>query len=195
MIVKEKHDDYAYLIQKHKNFFDMIDDEILHGFIKSGRELLHIREKTDQKDIQLLMDTLESKWKTIVCYAPIRLLRLQYERIENILVKELKQAEDELNEELRQLEKQHDTNEILRRHNERFQLNNFQPTMENYMKNLHSYVNDIRTKDSTASYENEQLDQRTSKLNDYWTRMQAKIDNVKRKLQTIPKKWQEFEEK
>ena len=141
------------------------------------------------------MDTLESKWKTIICYAPIRLLRLQYERIENILVKELKQAEDELNEELKQLEKQHDTNDILRRHNERFQSNNFQPTMENYMKNLHSFVQDIRTKDTAATYENEQLDQRTNKLNDYWMRMQAKIDNVKRKLQTIPKKWQEFEEK
>ena len=25
--------------------------------------------------------------------------------------------------------------------------------------------------------------------------MQTKIDNVKRKLQTIPKKWQDFEEK
>jgi hypothetical protein len=141
------------------------------------------------------MDTLESKWNTIVCYAPIRLLRLQYERIENIIVKELKQAEDELNDELRQLEKQHDTTEILRRHNEHFQLNNFQPTMETYIKNLHSFANDIRIKDIDASHENDQIDQRTVKLNDYWTRMQAKIDNVKRKLQTIPKKWQEFEEK
>jgi hypothetical protein len=141
------------------------------------------------------MDTLESTWNTIVCYAPIRLLRLQYERIENVIVKELKQAEDELNDELRQLEKQRDTTDILRRHNERFQLNNFQPTMETYMKNLHSFAHDIRSKDTAASHENDQIDQRTMKLNDYWTRMQAKIDNVKRKLQTIPKKWQEFEEK
>jgi len=141
------------------------------------------------------MDTLEAKWNTIVCYAPIRLLRLQYERIENIIVKELKQAEDELNDELRQLEKQHDTTDILRRHNEHFQLNNFQPTMETYIKNLHSFANDIRSKDTSASHENDQIDQRTMKLNDYWARMQTKIDNVKRKLQTIPKKWQEFEEK
>lgn len=141
------------------------------------------------------MDSLETKWNTIVGYAPIRLLHLQYERIENIIVKELKQAEDELNDELRQLERQRDTTDILRRHNEHFQLNNFQPTMDTYMKNLQTFANDIRSKKTDSTYEIEQIDQRTGKLNDYWTRMQTKIDTVKRKLQTIPKKWQEFEEK
>ena len=141
------------------------------------------------------MDTLESKWNKIICYAPLRLLRLQYERIENIIVKELKQADDELEGELRQLEKQRDTTDILRRHNEHFQLNHFHPTMETYIRNLHSFANDIRLKDTGINQENEQINQRTIKLNEYWTRMQAKIDNVKRKLQTIPKKWQEFEEK
>jgi hypothetical protein len=144
------------------------------------------------------MDTLEIKWKTIVCYAPIRLLRLQFERIENIIVKELEQAENELNEELKQLERQHDTTDILRRHNERFQSNNFHPTIEVHMKDLHTYANDIRTKEqeqTLVKQENEQFDQRTMKLNNYWTHMQTKIDNVKRKLQTIPKKWQDFEEK
>ncbi|CAM2712242.1 unnamed protein product [Rotaria socialis] len=194
-IVNEKHEDSAYLIQKHKNFFQMVDDEILHGFIKSGQELLHIRDQTEQKDIQFLMDSLESKWNTIICFAPIRLLRLQYERVECIVVKELKQAEDELNDELRLLERQLDTVDILRRHNEHFQLNNFHPTIETHLRNLHSYANDIRSKDKDTTHENEQIDQRTAKLNDYWARMQAKIDNVRRKLQTIPKKWQEFEEK
>ncbi|CAF4079785.1 unnamed protein product, partial [Rotaria sp. Silwood2] len=197
-IAKEKHDDYVYLIRKHKEFFQTLDDEILHGFIKSGRELLHIRDKTEQKEIQFLMDTLESKWKTIICYAPIRLLRLQFERIEHIIVQELEQAENELNDELKQLERQHDTTEILRRHNERFQLNNFCPTMEIHMKDLHTYANDIRIKEqeqTLVTHDNEQIDQRTIKLNNYWTHMQTKIDNVRRKLQTVPKKWQEFEEK
>ncbi|CAM4782634.1 unnamed protein product, partial [Rotaria magnacalcarata] len=196
--VKEKHEDYAYLIRKHKDFFQTINDEILHGFIKSGRELLHIRDKTEQKEIQLLMDTLENKWNTIICYAPVRLLRLQFERIEKIVVQELEQAENELNDELKQLERQHDTTEILRRHNERFQLNNFHPTMEIHMRDLQTFANDIRTKEqgqTLVSHENEQIDQRTIKLNNYWSNMQAKIDNVRRKLQTIPKKWQEFEEK
>ena len=138
------------------------------------------------------------KWKTIICYAPIRLLRLKFERIETVIVKELEQAENELNDELKQLEHQHDTTDILRRHNEHFQLNNFHPTMEIHMRDLHTYANDIRTKEQGQTLvrpENEQINQRTIKLNNYWTHMQMKIDNVRRKLQTIPKKWQEFEEK
>ncbi|CAF4319831.1 unnamed protein product, partial [Adineta steineri] len=139
-IVNEKQDDCVYLIRKHKDFFHIIDDEILHGFTKSGRELLHIRDKNEQKEIQYLIDTLELKWKTIVCYAPIRLLRLKFERIENIIVKELEQAENELNHELKQLEHQQDISEILRRHNEHFQLNNFHPTMEIHMRDLQTYA-------------------------------------------------------
>ena len=146
----------------------------------------------------MLMESLESKWKTIICFAPIRLLRLQFERIETIIVKELEQAETELTEELRQLERQQDTTEILRRHNEKFQLNNFHPTMEVHMRDLRTFANNIRTQEqgqTLIKHENEQIDQRAKKLNTYWTNMQTKIDNVKRKLQTIPKKWQEFEEK
>jgi len=168
------------------------------GFTNAGRDLLHIRDKNEQKDIQFLIESLESKWKTIVCFAPIRLLRLQFERIENIIVKELEQADKELNDELKELERQHDTTDILRRHNEHFQSNNFHPTMEVHMRDLRTFANDIRTQEqgqTLIKQENEQIDQRASKLNNYWTNMQMKIDNVKRKLQTIPKKWQDFEEK
>ena len=144
------------------------------------------------------MDDLETKWKTIICYAPIRLLRLEFERMESIIVKEFEQVDNELNDELKQLERQHDTNEILRRHNERFQQNNFYPTIEVYMKDLHKFANDIRIKEqgqTLIKQENQQIDQRTIKLNNYWTNIQTKIDNVRRKLQTIPKKWQDYEEK
>ena len=58
-IINEKHADYAFLIRKHKEFFQTIDNEILHGFIRSGRELLHIRDKNDQNDIQNLTYQLQ----------------------------------------------------------------------------------------------------------------------------------------
>ena len=171
-IVNEKHDDPAYLIRKHKDFFQTINDDILLGFTQSGRDLLHIREKSDQREIQVLIDTLESQWKKILCYAPIRFLRLQFERIEKLIVKELEQAENELNEELKELERQQDTTDILRRHNEHFQLKNFHPTMEVHMRDLHTFANDLRIKEQAQTLikqENEQFDQRTNKLNNYWT--------------------------
>ena len=70
--------------------------------------------------------------------------------------------------------------------------------MEVHMRDLRTFANDIRTQEqgqTLIKQENEQIDQRASKLNNYWTNMQEKIDKVKRKLQTIPKKWQDFEEK
>lgn len=159
---------------------------------------MHIRERNEQRDIQILIETLESQWKKIRCFAPIRLLRLQFERIENVIVKEFEQAENELNDELKELERQRDTSEILQRHNERFQINHFHPTIEIHMRDLHTFANDLKLNEHEQildRQEREQLDRRTTKLNDYWKHMQTKIENVKRKLQTVPKKWQDFEEK
>lgn len=197
-IVNERSDDYDGLIRRHREFFHHIDDEILHGFIKSGQELLHIRDPIEQRDIEYLMNTLETKWNTITCFAPIRLLRLQYERMENLIVQELKRADDELNEELKQLERQRDTTELLRRHQEHFHMRDFQPNLEGQMRDLQGFADNIRLKERGQTLvrpENEQIDRRTKDLNGYWTQMQKKIEDVKRKLQIVPKKWKEFDEK
>jgi chaperonin cofactor prefoldin len=114
------------------------------------------------------------------------------------IVNELKQADEELNDELKRLEQEDDTIDLLRRHHERFQANSFQSTMNVHMNDLHVYANDIRTKEraqTSVKSDNDLIEQRTNKLNDYWTRIQTKIDNVRVKLQTIPKQRHEFEDK
>jgi nesprin-1 len=197
-LVQEKdNDDFVYLIEKHKNFFQLLDEEILHGFLKAGRELLHHRDREQKEEIERLMDHLQSQWKTIVSDAPVRLLRLQYERVEHLIGKELKRAEEELSEELKLFEEQQqrgDCAEILRRHNEHFQWNHFEATIERHLQQLLGIVDDLHSKD-TDTHSREQIDQRTTRLKDYWTRMKNNIGQMKRKLQTIPKQWQEFEEK
>ena len=194
-VVQEKDEDYVYLIEKHKNFFQLLDEEIFHGFISAGRELLRQRdgeEEEEGEEIQRVMGHLQSQWKTIVGDAPLRLLRLQFERLEHLIRKELKQAEGELNEELKLLEEQQQqrTNgaEILRRHHEYFQWNHFQPTIDTHLKQLLTIVEELHSKDTS-------IDERARQLKNDWTQMQSRIGNVKRKLQTIPKQWQEFEEK
>ena len=197
-IINEHSEDFDKLIRQHQEFFQHIDDETLHGFIKAGHELLHIREPAEQRDIEYLMKSLEGAWNTILCFAPIRLLRLQHERLENLIDEELKRADEELNEELKALERQRDTTELLRRHQQHFQTNQFQPNVEGRMRDLQNLANDIRLKERSQTliqHENEKIDRRTNELHNYWTRMQEKIDDVRRKLQTVPKKWKEFEEK
>ena len=191
-VIQEKQGDYHELIDKHQRFFQSVDDELLQGFIRAGQELLHIRARDEQEEIQLLMDTLQSQWNTIVGHAPIRLLRLRYERSESSLFDELKQVEDELNQQLKQLEQQRDTTEILRRHDEFFRSNRLQASIGSHLKELQACADDLRGKDGKAS---DDIDQRTRKLNECWTQMQTKMSNVRQKLQTIPKKWQEFDEK
>ena len=68
MIVCEKNDDYNFLIHKHKDFFEHVNDAILQGFLDNGQKLLRIKNDNERLEIKNLMDTLEGQWKVILVF-------------------------------------------------------------------------------------------------------------------------------
>ena len=67
------------------------------GFAPDG---LQENQRRDADDVQLLMSNLQQQWNDIVAHAPHRLARLQFERIEKLLLDQFRRADDELSEEL-----------------------------------------------------------------------------------------------
>lgn len=175
-IIEERNENHSYLIEKHRNFFRTTNDDILQPFLRSARAVLHEQQqRRDADDIQLLMENLQRQYNDIVAHAPQRLARLQFERIEKILLEQIRLADDELTEELILLEREKETNDILRRHNEYFQWNHFHSTIETHFQQI-----------SNHSIEH---------LKNLWDKLQKRIVDVHRKLQTVPKQWQEYQEK
>lgn len=48
-VVQEKSEDLVYLIEKHENFFQLLDEEIFHGFISAGGDYLVSEIETIKK--------------------------------------------------------------------------------------------------------------------------------------------------
>ena len=61
-------------------------------------------------------------FKTILSHAPIRLLKLNFKRLEHLLRQEINAADEEIMEESLALNQNKDINEILKRHEVLFQL-------------------------------------------------------------------------
>lgn len=176
-LIEEKNGNLSFLIEKHESFFRKENDEILQKFLLAAQTILNEdQRRRDADDIRTLMENLQRQWNDVVSYAPQRLARLKFERIEKILLEQIRQAEDELTDELICLEREKSTgDEIIRRHNEFFHWNHFHSTIDEHFKQI-----------STHSAEH---------LRNLWEKLQIRIADVRRKLENVPKQRKDFEEK
>jgi hypothetical protein len=189
-ILDEQNDNDAYLIDKHRQYFQLNDKQvILDDMLTSGQVLLDHRIQFDRQDVQCLMDTCQMRWRTLCTDAGRRLIRLEYTQLNKSIVEDFRQFENVLDNELKALVERHDSIDLIRRHNEYFHVNHSLSNMNKRMSQLKAFANEIDQNDSTSTREHvEQLDQT-------WTRIQTNINDIEQKLDTIPKQWQEFDDK
>jgi hypothetical protein len=136
----DEHDvDRSNSLHVHRSSFY---SDVLHGFLKARRELLHHHdgEQRQQQEIERSMDDLQSECKRIIADAPRRRLRLQYERVEHVISKELQLFESQ--------EQRGDCAEIVRRHNQHFQWNHFEAIIERHLQQLLGIIDDLHRKDT-----------------------------------------------
>ena len=93
------------------------------------------------------METLEGQWKMIITHAPVRLLKVQFKKLESLLRQEIKAADIEITEECVALnENKEDINEILKRHEAKFKNSNFFSTCETYLQELRNCSKELSEK-------------------------------------------------
>ena len=176
-----------------KKFFEDIDDDILNGFLSSGQDLLECKNENDKMEIKTLMETLEGKLKMILSQAPIRLLKLKFKQFEFLFKKELKEADQELN----------DIQDLLNRTN----TINMKNIIENYeakfnkssdfFTKFQSYLNNLKTISSELG--EKKTDEKTMIENAYqnletaWLNIVKKIDRLNDRLYVLPNKHRNFE--
>lgn len=183
--------DVNYLIQKHKDFFDNIDDQKLHGFLQAGQNLLHIKNEQDKEEIQTLMETLESKWHMILAHAPIRLLKLNFTRLETLLRQEISAADAEIMEESMALNQNKDISEIIKRHEAKFKYSNFFSTCETYLQGLRSCTNALL--DQKMVEDKSTILDTNDKIQKYWETLTKKIETMSNRLKALPDLKEKFD--
>jgi hypothetical protein len=138
------------------------------------------------------METLEGQWKMIITHAPVRLLKVQFKKLESLLREEIKEADKEITEECVALnENKEDINEILKRHEAKFKNSNFFSTCEAYLQELRNCSKELSEKKGVEDKSN--IEDILDYLQKYWDNITKKIETMNIKLKLLPSAREGFE--
>jgi hypothetical protein len=128
--------------------------------------------------------------KMIVSYAPARLLKLQFKRVESQLRSEIKKADAEISEELLALAQNKNATELVKRHEAKFRRTNFYPACEACLESLRALIEELRSiKPEDAAHMQEVFDH----VQTYWFNLTQRIESVYGKLTMLPDAKENFQ--
>jgi hypothetical protein len=120
----------------------------------------------------------------ILTHAPVRLLKLQFKRLENLLKQELKAADIEISEECLALNESNvDVAKLLKRHEAKFKHSNFFSNCESYLQGLRTCSKELAEK---KAEEKSNVDEILDYLQNYWSSLTKKIETMNAKLTVLP---------
>lgn len=119
----------------------------------------------------------------ILSHAPVRLLKLQFKRLENLLLQEIREADAEISDELDELNENGDLNQILKRHEAKFKHSNFFHTCESYLQGLRNCTQELSEK---KVEDKSNIQDIFDYLQNHWLTLTQKIENMNAKLTILP---------
>jgi len=126
----------------------------------------------------------------ILSHAPIRLLKLQFKRLEILLINEIKEADAEINEEFNALNENKNLDEIRKRHEAKFKNSDFFKTCESYLHGLKMCTQELSEKKVEDKSNIEEI---FDYLQNYWKNLTQKIESMNSKLTILPDTKENFQ--
>ncbi|KAJ8984006.1 hypothetical protein NQ317_006860, partial [Molorchus minor] len=190
-LTMEKRIDSKETVEEHKNFFQSVNERWIHDLVQSAQDLCNCLPKDQHTPVLASVSKLQNKWKEILSFAPLHLMKLEFRLDETTFNYYVKEIEKEINSEHLAFSRQENIESIMTRNKEYFSsrgpLSEMQHCLENLMKISATY---------TKNYPNDKsLEEGVQKCQQQWRNVNAKIDNLKQQLDQVPEKWQQYHDK
>lgn len=186
----EKHIDNKHVVEIHKNFFESVNERWIHDLIQGAQDLCNHLPKDQHKPILMSVEKLQSKWKDVLSFAPLHLMRLEFRLDESTFKYYVKEIEKEITSEHISFSKQENIESIIIRNKEYFAprgpLAEIQKCLEN-LQHLTSVYSQQRPEDKS-------LQEAYDKALQQWQNVSAKVEKLKQELDQIPEQWNKYHE-
>lgn len=186
----EKHIDNKHTVEIHKNFFERVNERWIHDLLQSAQDLCSFLPKDQHKPILMSVEKLQSKWKDVLSFAPLHLMRLQFRLDESTFKYYVKEIEKEISSEHISFSKQENIETIIIRNQEYFSqrgpLSETQKCLENLKK--------ITTVYTQQRPEDKSLEEAYEKVAQQWQNINVKVEGLKQQLEQIPEQWNNYYE-
>ncbi|XP_071454862.1 muscle-specific protein 300 kDa-like [Hetaerina americana] len=190
-LISEKHIDNRNTVESHKAFFERVNEKWIQDLINSAQDLKKCLPQQHHPPITQSVERTQAKWKEILSFAPLHLMRLEFRLDEATFHQYLKEIEKEINSEQQAFNKNENVESILNRNKAFFATNTLIRDVERSletMKLISKKYSEMKAPDSglKEAYENAQKQ---------WETCLKKVEELNDQLQEVPAQWAKYKAK
>ncbi|KAK2588097.1 hypothetical protein KPH14_004158 [Odynerus spinipes] len=190
-LLNNTHIDNRSSVEYHKNFFGKVNEKWIQDLINAAQDLRNVLPVEQQAPIVETVENLQRRWKEVLTFAPLYLMKLEFRLDEATLLQYLKEIEMEINLEQQALIQNDDIDSILHRNKEFFVNRDVVHSVEKCLQTLKKISNAFgQLKPDDAS-----LSQAIEKTEHLWAETTKKIEHLKEQLYQIPQQWAAYRKK
>lgn len=186
----EKHIDSKHTVEVHKNFFEQVNERWIHDLVQGAQDLCRFLPKDQHKPILMSVEKLQSKWRDVLSFAPLHLMRLEFRLDESTFKYYVKEIEKEITSEHIAFSKQENVESIIVRNKEYFVQSGALPETEKTLENLRKTAGVY----SQQRPDDKSLQEAYDRMQQQWKEVAVKVENLKEELEQIPEQWNKYHE-
>ncbi|KAF5308513.1 hypothetical protein FQR65_LT06178 [Abscondita terminalis] len=190
-LITEKHIDTRKAVEFHKTFFESVNERWIHDLVQTSQDLKNYLPNDQQKPITQSVERLQSKWKEILSFAPLHLMRLEFRLDETAFNHYVKDIEREIISEQQSFNKQENVESIITRNMQFFapqghlmETRRCLESMEKISKTYSQYQPDDK-----------KLKESLQKATQQWEVINVRLEKLREQLDRIPEKWADYHQR
>lgn len=190
-IINDKNIDNRQSVEYHKNFFSRVNEKWIQDFMEAGQDLQKVLPIEQQFPITNIVQTLQERWKEVLTFAPLHLMRLEFRLDEATFLQYLKEIEVEISSEQQALINNDDVDSISQRNKEFFVNRGIVLEVERCLqtlKKISEVYNKLKPDDTS-------LVDAARNVERLWEESAQKVENLRKQLREVPQQWAAYRKK
>ncbi|XP_066279499.1 interaptin-like isoform X39 [Branchiostoma lanceolatum] len=138
--------DAVHIPVKEKTFFKDVDSDMMEGLVQSGERLAEDMNDPEKEQLQDQMGRIENKWKDVMYQAPIALMKLKFQKSQDLYGETVNKVEKESDREYELLANPSvDRDDLLNTHDGQFhrEPEGFLATAEGHVNDMEDYSKEL----------------------------------------------------
>lgn len=190
-LLGDKHVENRAAIDQHKAFFDRVNDRWMQDLVQSGQDLMKSLPQNEQLLVQSSIENLQRRWKDVLAFAPLHLMKMEFRLDEISFAQYLKDVEKEIINEQHSYNRNENVDSILARNQEFFKPRGISHEINKHLENMKRIsVNYEQRRPSDDSLKNN-----LERAQMQWQATNKKLEELRRNLQQIPQQWNTYHER
>lgn len=188
-LIHDKHTDNRQSVESHKQFFSKVNERWIHDLTNAGQDLKNALPHEQQRPIVEAVDSLQKRWKEVLNFAPLHLMRLEFRLDENTFLHYLNDIEMEINNEQQALTKNEDIKHLMKRNKEFFVAHGTQvEKCLQSLKKISKAYSQIKPSDDSLT----EAAERAEKI---WEDTTQRVEYLREQLRQVPEQWAAYRQK